>query len=156
MESFGPAVLRTVVGAVFVAHGMQTLFGAFGGVGLSGTAGFFEGLRFPPAFPLAVGIGTAEFAGGLMLIAGAFTRLAAAMLVATMLGAIWTVHAQNGFFLNWTMTPGSGHGVEYSLVLVGALVCLALTGPGELSFDRRRALSAEADALGRARLRRKL
>ncbi len=53
-----------------------------------------------------------------------------------MLVAVWTVHVANGFFLNWTMTPGQGHGYEFNLVLVGALVSLMLTGPGALSFDQ--------------------
>jgi uncharacterized membrane protein YphA (DoxX/SURF4 family) len=67
--------------------------------------------------------------------------------------AIWKVHLVNGFFLNWGMTPGVGHGVEFNLVLIGALLCLMLSGPGGLSIDWRRARSAESQAAGRARLR---
>lgn len=156
MESFGPVVLRVMVGAMFVAHGMQKLFGAFGGGGLEGTAGYFESIGLAPGFALAVVVGVIEFAGGLMLIAGALTRYAAVALVAVMLGAIWKVHLANGFFMNWAVTAGRGHGVEYSLVIIAALLCLVLTGPGAFSVEHSRLRSAEADAAGRARLLRKL
>lgn len=156
MESYGPAILRTIVGMIFVAHGAQKLFGAFGGGGLSGTAAGFESIGLSPAFPLAVAVAVAEFGGGLMLIAGALTRYASLALVVVMLGAMWNVHLANGFFINWAMTPGRGHGVEFNLVIIAALLCLALTGPGAFSIEHRRARFAEADAAGRARLRGKL
>ena len=155
MEAFGPVVLRVMVGAMFVAHGMQKLFGAFGGGGLEGTAGYFESIGLAPGFALAVLVGVTEFAGGLLLIAGALTRYAAVALVAVMLGAIWKVHMTNGFFMNWALTAGRGHGVEFNLVIIAALLCLALGGPGAFSVDHSRRRSAEADAAGRAR-RRKL
>ena len=153
MQPYGPAVLRLAVGAVFVAHGAQKLFGIWGGGGPTGTAAFFSQLGLSPAFPLALLVGVVEFVGGLMLIAGALTIVAAPLLVLNMLVAIWKVHLANGFFLNWSLTPGQGHGVEFNLVLIGALVSLMLTGPGAFSIDGRRARSAEAEAYGRARLR---
>jgi putative oxidoreductase len=156
MESFGPAVLRAMVGLTFVAHGAQKLFGVFGGDGLEGTAAGFASIGLTPGFALALLVGLIEFAGGLMVIAGALTRYAALALVAVMLGAMWKVHLQYGFFINWAMTPGRGHGVEFNLVLIAALLCLALGGPGAFSVDHIRLRSAEEDAAGRARLRRKL
>lgn len=153
MQPYGPAVLRLAVGVVFVAHGAQKLFGIWGGGGPAGTADFFTQLGLRPAFPLALLVGVVEFVGGLMLIAGALTLVAAGALTATMLVAIWKVHFASGFFLNWTLTPGQGHGYEFNIVLVGALVSLMLTGAGALSIDGRRARSAEAEAYGRARLR---
>jgi putative oxidoreductase len=152
MLLFGPAVLRFVVGLVFAAHGAQKLFG-LGGGGLTGTAAFFAQLGLSPAYPLALLVGLAEFFGGLLLVAGAFMRIAAAVLMMEMLVAIWTVHLANGFFLNWTIAAGLGHGYEYTLTLVGALVSLMLTGAGALSIDGYRARTAEAEAAGRARLR---
>ncbi|MGH9372430.1 MAG: DoxX family protein [Vicinamibacterales bacterium] len=154
MESYGPAILRLMVGAMFVAHGMQKLFGSFGGGGLTGTAAYFDAIGLSPGFPLAVAVGVTEFGGGLLLMAGALTRYASVALALVMVGAIWNVHFENGFFMNWAITPGVGHGVEYNLVLVAALLCLALTGPGALSVDHRRSRSAESDAAGRARLLR--
>jgi putative oxidoreductase len=144
MQPYGPAVLRLVVGIIFVAHGAQKLFGMFGGPGIEGTAAFFGKIGLAPAMPLAIAVAVAEFAGGLMLIAGALTVFASLALVVTMLGAIWKVHLAAGFFL-----PG----YEFNLILIGALVSLMLTGPGAFSIDGQRARSAEAEAAGRARLR---
>ena len=155
MEHYGPAVLRVMVGITFIAHGAQKLFGIFGGAGLAGTGAYFDSIGLSPGFPLAVAVGLTEFGGGLLLVAGALTPIAVGALMLTMLGAIVKVHLANGYFLNWAITPGKGHGVEYNLVLVAALLCLAFTGPGAFSIEHRRARSAEADALGRARLRSK-
>jgi putative oxidoreductase len=149
----GPLVLRLALGAVFVAHGAQKLFGIWGGGGLTGTAAYFAQIGLAPAFPLALVVGIVEFAGGLLLAAGAFTVITAAVLAANMLVAVWTVHLASGFFLNWTLAPGQGHGYEFNLVLIAALVSLTFTGPGALSVDGVRARAAETDALGRARLR---
>ena len=155
MEHYGPAVLRVMVGATFVAHGAQKLFGIWGGGGLAGTAGYFDSLGLSPGYPLAVAVSLTETLGGLLLMAGALIRYAATGLIVAMLGAIWNVHLANGFFMNWANTPGRGHGIEYNLVLVAALICLIFTGPGALSLDHRRARWEEADRLGRERLRRK-
>ena len=156
LPAYGPAVLRLALGAVFIAHGAQKLFGIWGGHGLSGTAGGFAQMGLQPAYPLAVLAGFVEFAGGLLLAVGALTVPSAILLTLTMLVAMWKVHLANGFFLNWAITPGQGHGYEYSLVLIGGLVCLAFTGPGAFSIDGRRAESAAAELAGRARLRTRL
>lgn len=153
MHAMGPTVLRAAVGAVFVAHGAQKLFGVWGGGGPSGTAAFFAQLGLSPAYPLALFVGLVELLGGLLLIAGAFTLVSAALLAANMLVAVWKVHVANGFFLNWTNAPGQGHGYEFNLVLLAALVALMLSGAGALSVDRRRLRSAELLAAGRARLK---
>jgi putative oxidoreductase len=156
MEPFGPAVLRLAAGAIFIAHGAQKLFAMWGGGGLIGTASYFADLGLAPAFPLAALVGVLEFGGGLMLVAGAFTRPVSILLTGVMLAAVWTARRPHGFFINWALAPDRGHGYEFHLVLVGALVCLALTGAGILSIDDVRARSAAADAAGRARLRGKL
>lgn len=145
MQPYGSAVLRVFVGTVFVAHGAQMLFGAWGGLGLSGTAAFMGQLGLGPGFPLALLVALVELVGGLMLIIGAFALFAALALAIVMGVAIWKVHFAGGFFL-----PA---GYEYAFVLLGALISLMLTGPGAFSIDGRRARSAEAEAFGRARLR---
>jgi putative oxidoreductase len=153
MQPYGPAVLRLIVGAVFVAHGAQKLFGLWGGAGLAGTAASFAQLGLTPAYPLAVAAGAVEFGGGLLLITGALTLVAALALTISAAVAAVKVHLANGFFLNWALVPGHGHGYEFNLTLIGALISLMLTGPGAFSIDGRRARSAEAEAYGRARLR---
>lgn len=153
MQAYGPTVLRLAVGAVFVAHGAQKLFGVWGGGGPGGTAAFFGQIGLAPAYPLALLVGVVEVMGGLMLIIGAFTLFAALALTITMGVAVWKVHLRHGFFLNWGLTPDQGHGYEFNLTLIAALVALMLTGAGAFSIDHGRARSAEADAAGRARLR---
>ena len=153
MDRYGPTVLRLVVGATFIAHGAQKLFGVWGGSGLQGTAASFDSLGLSPGYPLAIAVALTESIGGLLLMGGALTPYAAAALIVTMLGAIWNVHLANGFFINWALTPGRGHGIEYNLLLIAALTCLIFTGPGAFSIDDRRAQSAQSYAAGRARLR---
>jgi putative oxidoreductase len=70
-----------------------------------------------------------------------------------MVVAVWKVHLPNGFFLNWYMRPGVGHGYEFNLTLIAGLLCLMFMGAGALSVDATRDRSAESEAAGRARLR---
>lgn len=156
MEAYGPAVLRLVTGATFAAHGAQKLFGIWGGGGLRGTAAYLDTIGLSPGFPLAVTVAVLEFAGGLLLMAGALTRYVCIALALVMLGGIWKIHLAHGFFINWALMAGRGHGVEFSVMMIAALLCLTLTGPGALSIDHRRERHAETYAAGRARLRRKL
>ena len=75
---FGIAILRAVVGGLFIGHGLQKLTGAFGGHGLEGTAGVLRvssGLQ--PGKVHATAAGVAETGGGALLVAGAATPLAA-------------------------------------------------------------------------------
>jgi putative oxidoreductase len=153
MQAYGSVVLRLAVGAVFLAHGAQKLFGVWGGGGPEGTAAYFGQLGLRPAYLIALLVGVVELMGGLMLIIGAYTLVSALALIVIMGFAVWKVHLPNGFFINWGLAPGQGHGYEFNLTLIAALVALALTGPGAFSIDRRRVRSVDADAAGRARLR---
>jgi putative oxidoreductase len=153
MAGWGLTVLRVAVGIVFLAHGAQKLFGAFGGGGLAGTAAYFTFLQLTPAYPLAVLWAVLEFGCGALLFLGAWTRWAAIPLAIGMAVAVWRVHLPNGFFMNWALAPGIGHGYEMNLVLIGACVCLSLTGAGELSVDKLLDRSAESALAGRQRLR---
>ena len=91
-------VVRAILGLGIAAHGAQKLFGWFGGYGLAGTGGFFEGIGFRPgrAFALLAGLG--EFGGGLLTLLGLGGALGPALIVLVMLTAIFTVHVKNGFF----------------------------------------------------------
>jgi putative oxidoreductase len=115
------------LGVTLAAHGSQKLFGAFGGHGLTGTGGYFDSIGFKPGRPLALLAGLGEVVGGLALVIGLFTPIAAAILLSTMLVAV-AVHAANGFF-------AQAGGYEYPLILGTAVAALAFTGPGALSLD---------------------
>jgi putative oxidoreductase len=154
MRPYGPVALRLAIGAVFVAHGIQKLLGIWGGPGVSGTVHMVQGLGFGYAYPLAILLILTELAGGALLFIGWATLWVSLALLVDMGIAIWKVHYQNGFFMNWALTPGKGHGMEYNIVLIGALLCLMLTGPGALSVDEHRTQSAEARRAGRERMRK--
>ena len=124
----GRLLLRVTVGALFVGHGTQKLFGWFGGHGLDATANMFDSIGMRPGNRNAIAAGVAEAGGGAALAAGFATPLAAATLTSVMLTAINRVHLKNGPWI----TNG---GYEYNLVLVAAVLALADSGRGELSLD---------------------
>jgi putative oxidoreductase len=122
------AVLRIVIGMLFIGHGAQKLFGAFGGAGPDGTAETFEKVGLRPALLHAYAAGMAELCGGLLLALGLFVPFAAAALIAVMTAAIVTVHGRNGVWV-------TKNGFEYNLVLIAAAFALAGAGPGSWSID---------------------
>lgn len=126
---WAPVVIRVVLGVIFVAHGSQKLFGAFGGGGIDGTAQFLGSLGLAPAAFWAWILAIAEFFGGLALGLGFLTRIASALIVINMLVAIALVHGKKGFFF----TAG---GFEYNLALIAMAVSLMISGPGRLAVDR--------------------
>ncbi|MFL5893253.1 MAG: DoxX family protein [Solirubrobacterales bacterium] len=121
-------VLRLVVGLIFAAHGAQKLFGAFGGPGIQGTAGFFDQIGLRPGKLHGWAAGITEFFGGFAIALGLVTPVAAAALIAVMTAAVLVVHAKNGFF-------NTNQGFEFNLALAGALFALAGTGAGGWSLD---------------------
>jgi putative oxidoreductase len=124
----GLAVLRTLVGGLFIGHGTQKLFGWFGGHGPDATGQAFEGLGLRPGKANALAAGAAEAGGGALLALGLCTPLAGAALTGAMTTAIATVHAPRG---PW-VTEG---GWEYNAVLIAAVAAIVDAGPGGLSLD---------------------
>jgi putative oxidoreductase len=121
-------VLRLIVGGLFIGHGAQKLFGAFGGGGLDGTAGMFDNIGLRPGWLHARAAGTAEFGGGALIALGLFTPFAAAALIAVMTAAVLTVHAPNGIW-------NTNQGYEFNLVLAAVVFALAGVGAGAWSLD---------------------
>jgi putative oxidoreductase len=154
MRSFGAATLRVCVGAVFLLHGAQKLFGVLAGAGIAGTAKQLTSLGLPFATPLAVGLGIVELAGGVLLILGSATMWISLLLLLDMALRVWKVLYPHGFSVNGGLTPGVGQMGEFHLVMIGALLCLLIGGPGAWSLDERRSQNAEAQARGRARIRK--
>ncbi len=126
--ALGLLIIRLVVGLSFAAHGTQKLFGWFGGYGPKGTGGFFESIGIKPGVAMAVLAGLAEVIGGLLFAAGLWTEIGAALIVITMLVAIFKVHFKNGF---WS----TSNGYELNLLLIAVAVGVALIGAGDYSFD---------------------
>jgi putative oxidoreductase len=122
-RSWGITVLRVVVGIVFLMHGWQKFFT----FGMHGVTGMMTSIGVPlPGF-FAVVVSLVELLGGIALILGALTRVAAAFLVIDMAVAVLAVHLKHGFFLPM--------GFEYALSMLAANVCLLLTGGGAASID---------------------
>jgi putative oxidoreductase len=144
-DSIALAVLRVVVGIVFFAHGAQKLFGWFGGYGFSGTMGFFTNTMHIPALFALLAI-AAEFFGGLGLIIGFLTRIAAFGIAVNMLVAIAMVHGQNGFFMNWAGNQ-KGEGFEYHLLALAGTIALMISGAGAFSVDRAITTASSSEAV---------
>ena len=125
---FAMLILRLVVGALFIGHGTQKLFGWFEGHGLEGTAGFMESLGYQPGKRYAAIGGLAEAGGGLLLVLGLLTPLAAVLIVGMMLNAILSVHLENGVW-------ATNGGYEFPLVMMVAAAAIALAGAGSVSMD---------------------
>ena len=128
-------IVRVVLGIIFFAHGAQKVFGWFGGPGLRGVITYFRQSLGVPA-PLTVLAALTECFGGLAMIMGLLVRPAAVGLIIVMLVAIANVHWRNGFFLNWSLEPGKGHGLEMNLALIGMALAVLVGGAGAVSVDR--------------------
>ena len=119
----GLTILRAVTGLIFAVHGAQKLF-VFG---LDGVVADFTQMGVPLAAVAGPTVALLELFGGLALVVGLLTRLAALGLAADMLGAILMVHLPAGFFLP--------DGYEFVLALLGAAATLVATGAGRWSVD---------------------
>ncbi len=128
-------IMRLTLGAVMLPHGLQKVFGLFGGAGLQATMNAFTTKLGLPA-PVAVLVILAESAGALGLLVGFCTRLCALGIALVMGGAIFFVHGQHGFFMNWFGRQG-GEGFEYHLLAIGLALALVIHGGGKWSFDQR-------------------
>jgi putative oxidoreductase len=127
---WAPLVIRIALGIIFIAHGSQKLFGAFGGHGMSGTVGMMQSLGVHPAVFFAWIVTLVEFLGGIGILIGLLTSIASLLIAIDMVVAIATVHGKNGFFL------GQPPGYEYNIALIAMAVALILSGAGALSVDR--------------------
>jgi putative oxidoreductase len=128
-EEWVALILQLFLGAVFMAHGAQKLFGAFNGPGMAGfTASITKIGLTPPVFWAWV-VAMVEFFGGLFIFFGLLTRIAALLILVDMLGAILTVNWKIGFF--WTKG-----GMEMPLTLGVIALALIIMGPSFLSVDR--------------------
>lgn len=117
-------ILRVIVGAVFVYHGMLKV--------LNGMEGFVTyvgalGIPFPRIGSYLVMV--TEILGGVALILGIFARWATLPLIAVMIVAIIKVTGKNGFNV-------FDKGYEYNLVLIACLAVIFFQGSGRFSIKR--------------------
>ena len=126
-------ITRVVLGIVFFAHGAQKMLGWFGGPGFNATLQMLtKQLRIPG--PLAVLVISAELFGGLGLIVGLLSRIAAAGIVLMLVGAVLMVHGRYGLFMNWYGNQ-KGHGFEYHLLAIALALAVIVNGAGAFSLD---------------------
>ena len=119
-------ILRLILGSIFIAHGTQKLFGMFGGIGIEGTTKMMEGLGFSHPYVWAVIWSNIEFIGGIFLLFGILSRVAAGLLAIVMLVSILKINLIYGFFVQ-------NGGYEYNLLIIGACVPIIYMGGGRWS-----------------------
>lgn len=133
-NDFAATSLRIILGLAILPHGLQKVFGWFGGFGFSGTMNFFtEHMGIP--YVLALAAIAAESLGSVALIAGFLTRLSAFGIGVTIAVGALMVHLDNGFFMNWFGNQ-AGEGFEYHLLVVGMAIALMISGGGAYSVDK--------------------
>lgn len=122
-QNWALTLIRIAVGIVFIAHGYQKLF-IYGHAGVTGAMAQM-GIPFPALSAWLIAL--TEFFGGLALLLGLFTRVAALPIAFSMIIALLQVHLKGGFFL-----PA---GFEYVFTLLFANISLAVGGGGALALD---------------------
>ena len=124
---------RVFLGAVILPHGLQKLLGMVGGNGFDATVKFFVEGGLPEIVAILIIVG--ESVGAVCLIIGFMGRICAIGIITIMTGAIVTVHAKYGFFMNWFGTQ-EGQGYEYHLLAIGLGLAVLVGGSGKFSIDR--------------------
>ena len=114
---YGLLPIRIMAGVTFIAHGLPKFFGVSQGYG------FFQSVNLPPE--LFVPIALLEVIGGLAILLGILTRIASALLIIEMFGAILAVKLSKGFI----------GGYEFELLLISICLALVIMGPGKISIE---------------------
>jgi putative oxidoreductase len=127
-------VARLMLSLIFLGHGTQKMFGWFGGLGYSRTLEVFENtMGIPPVLTTMAMV--AEVFGGLGLLFGLLTRIAASGVLVVMIVAPLANGLYVRFFMNWT-GRNPGEGFEYHLLAIALILVVLVHGGGALSLDR--------------------
>ena len=124
LQPIGLLIGRVVLGVVFIAHGWQK----FSINGMDATVQGFESMGIPAPTLSAYFTVAAELIGGAALILGALLPLVGLALAGVMLGAMFYVHLDGGFF-------SSDGGYEYVLLLAAVSIATGFSGGGALALD---------------------
>lgn len=126
-------ISRLTLGIVILPHGLQLLFGWFGGYGFTESMKYFTDTA---QLPWLVGLLVIllQSVGALLLIAGMAARPLALATIFLFTGMIVTAHLDHGFFMNWYGTQ-KGEGFEYHLLVIGLALLLLVDGAGKYSVD---------------------
>lgn len=131
-QDLGLLVLRVALGVIFIAHGLQNVFGWWGGPGLQGFRETLTEAGYQHADLLTYLAAGAQIASGVLLVLGLFTPLAGAValafLVNTVLATFTAQREDGGLFV-------FGSAAEYLLMLLAATATIILAGPGRYGFD---------------------
>ena len=141
-EAWGATLLRLSLGVVYVMHGWYGL----AVVGIQGAAGLIIRMGYPPSLAPALAwyLVGAHLAGGVLMLLGVWTRVAALLQIPIMASALFFLHYAQGFFLRVEAVETAAGprpivgGYEYALLVLAATLALALLGPGRFSVDELR------------------
>ncbi len=131
-NDYSSAIARLFLGIVIIPHGAQKVLGIWGGHGLNAAMDSFQQwFGIPSLITVLVALG--EFAGGILLVLGLFSRFASAAIILIMLGAIYYV-VHDHFFMNWYSQP-RGEGFEFHILMIGIGLVVLINGSGKYSLD---------------------
>jgi len=127
LEPLTLPMLRIILGIILIPHGCQKAFGWFGGAGFAKFSQIFESIGYKPGAVWLSIVILAELGGGICLVLGLFTRVAALLVALFMVNAVWVTSAK-GFF--WTAV-----GYEYSLLILAVALVFMVRGGGAYALD---------------------
>ena len=111
--------IRASIGAIFIVHSLKKFDPIW--------QEWLTSIGMPPEMQLPIAL--AEFIGGILLIAGVLTRITGVVFSLILLGAIFHILCENGFFV-------SQGGWEWDLVMLAAVLSIIAAGPGRISIAR--------------------
>ena len=110
--------IRASIGAIFIIHSLKKFDPSW--------QEWLMSIGMPPEMQLPIAL--AEFIGGILLIIGALTRVTGSVFAIILLGAIFHIRWENGFFV-------SQGGWEWDLVMLAAVLSIIVAGPGRISIS---------------------
>ncbi|MGE0564119.1 MAG: DoxX family protein [Pseudolabrys sp.] len=129
LEPYALPLLRAGLGIILIPHGCQKLFGWFGGAGFEKMSAIFGSIGYKPGWFWVLVVALTELVGGLCMVFGLFTRVAALFIAIFMVNAVWFTSAK-GFF--WTQG-----GMEFSLLILLVSIVFLIRGGGNCALDNK-------------------